>query len=82
MRAHIDTDTGRVAGIDTETRYTRDEIATLRISCPVCGSRVSVAPVPVGSLEDSGPRQFAIGRARCARGCDFTAAPSSGQTEA
>jgi DNA-directed RNA polymerase subunit RPC12/RpoP len=72
MRAHIDSQTGQVAGIDVEAKYTLAEIETLDISCPVCGSQVFVAPVDADSLAGEGSRRYMIGRARCARRCDFT----------
>ena len=72
MRATIDTQTGRLVGVDYDARYTRSAIDSIDVSCPKCRSMVVVAAVDCGNLANTAePQRFAIGRAKCVRGCNL-----------
>jgi hypothetical protein len=62
MPAHIDPATGNLIGYDPEAMLTASEVLAARIPCPRCGTRVSVQPRDLGSLETVGDRHYTHGR--------------------
>lgn len=72
MHASIDRETGQLIGVDNDGLFTRHEIESLEIRCPVCGGPVVVAAVDTGTpYVERVDRRFMLGMKTCVRNrCD------------
>lgn len=63
MQISIDPDSGVLVGQTTDQKYTWQEVAGLRLACPRCGTRVTVAPMDSDSHELGAElRRYYVGR--------------------
>jgi hypothetical protein len=54
----IDPATGNLLNVDGNVPRTFIELQQIKPPCPRCGTRISVIPIPIESLEGSGPTQL------------------------